>query len=214
MKRFINISFFIFISFYFNSCSKKTKTKSFYLKKLFSKKELLTFISKTNNKLQFWEVSRNDNGIIITKRRNSKNEFIDETIEKITEKGSNLISYKFIESSGEFPFEIEFFPKRKELIKWDLAKSSIYTGEYINNGIIFQVKRKRQFFKKEKQILIFKDSFESKPIKGQLSNKKEELYKTTFSQISYFEKNKGLVKYQKNYPNGKSEIFELQKTKQ
>ncbi len=199
------------ISLQLSSCSNELKVKSFYLKTPLIEKETLTFISKNKKNIQLWEISKNKaTDFIKTRRLNSKNEFIDEIIEKVTQTGSELISYKFIEKTGEFPFIIDLYPQEKNLIKWNLQEPSIYTGEYINNGIIFKVERKREFLKKENKTLIFKDFFESKPIKGQLNHIMNKSYLITFSQTSYFEKNKGLVKYERIYSNGKNEVFELQ----
>ena len=209
MKKHVLKIIFIIIGLQFNSCSKEIDTQSYYLKKPFEKQENIEFVSINGKESQFWEISRNkNNGFIKTKRLNSKNEIIDEITEQITVNGSELISYLFIDKTGEFPKEIKFYPKNKDLIKWNLNEISVYNGEYIHEGIIFEAERIRKFLKKKNGKLIFKDKFEFKPLEGQFNGNLEWLYQMNFSQTSYFEKNKGLVKYERIYTNGEKQIFE------
>lgn len=200
---------FILIGLQFSACSEEINTSSFYLRIPFMEKEMIQYTSKNNGELQFWEISRSKTaGYIKTKRFTSKNKFIDETTERVTKHGSELISYEFRGTDEVFSQKIMLYPIEKDVMKWNLKESSVYSGEYIYKGLIFQFKRKRNFLRKEKQTIIFKDSFEFKPMEGQVSNQKNEWNVINYNQTSYFEKNKGLVKYERVYSNGKEETFE------
>ncbi len=202
----------IVIGIQFTSCTEEINTESYYVKKPSENQEILHFFSIESKESQFWNISRSEkNGYIITKRLNSKNELIDEITEKITENGSKLISYIITDKTGEFPAEIKFYPKDKDLIKWNLNEISVYSGEYIRNGVIFEFKRTRKFLKRENDQLIFRDNYEFKPLKGQITKNLEWLYENNFSQTSYFERNTGLVKYERIYKKGEKETFERKK---
>lgn len=215
---------FVVISFFLFSCSHTSKTELYYINSQnLSSKNSIKFYCKENNDYQKWEISSNEtNTLIKVKRYDSKNKLIDETLEKITQNGSDLISYTFVNYSQEFPKTILFYPKQKELIKWDLNEESVYTGEFIYDGIIFNIKRSRKFLEKHKDTLIFIDKFSMEPMievtnnsigcvfKSTIFDKIE--YKTSyqsFTQKSYFKKKIGIVKYERLYPNGEKKTFQI-----
>lgn len=199
MKNQILIILLMLCLFIFFSCSEKIDTESYYLRDPFLANEKLRFNSNKEND-QIWKVSRSKDGYIITERINSKDEFIDKITEKLTKEGSELVSYEFYEKNlGK---SIRIYPKEKDLIKWNLDESSLYSGEYIHDGIIFKFVRRRKFLEKKKSILVFQDSFDFRPI----SKNRNRFFNVNFLQKTYFEKNKGLVKYERIYSNGEKEV--------
>ncbi|WP_196888944.1 hypothetical protein [Aureivirga sp. CE67] len=204
----------ILICFQFISCNKKIDTKSFYLNKQYQKEQNIEFVAIDSKDSHLWNIVQDkENNQIITKRYNSKKELIDETTEQITENGSSLISYTLIkyDDTGEFkvPHLIKLYPEKKDLIKWDLENLSTYSGEFIYKDVIYQLNRTRRFLKEENNQLIFHDTFHVESLSEVKDIHTEWLKeKLDFSQFSYYEKHKGLVKYSRIAYDGTEKIFE------
>jgi len=212
------LSLFIVILF---SCSEELNTKEFYFKPSdFRPAKTYKFQSLENPlKIEYWKISNIGKNEILTVRNNTKGQLIDELKEKLSEKGSILTSYKRSFTGGEWIMTSEFYPKERELMKWDLKEKSNYDGEFVINGIIWNLKREREFLEITElkfdsdnyETLIFKDKYFLKPLSNPNQNLKEWLDKTVnnFIQYSYFAKGIGLVKYKREYDNGEIETMEL-----
>jgi len=128
--------------------------------------------------------------------------------------GFILTSYHiFGMKQSESQYEMKFHIKQNNVIKWDTNDNSIYSGEFIDNGIIWELKRERKFVKDELiiintekyDVVVFDDTFEFTNLSKENANT---LY-NNFKQKSYYAKNKGLVKYERKFIDGTKNEWKL-----
>ena len=206
------------------SCSEKFDAKEYYFNPdAFKTSKVYTFRSVENpSKVHYWKITNTGDKELFTIRNNSKNQLIDELKEQITDNGSQMISYfKSHVTSDVWIQNFEFYPKKHDLMRWNLKETSVYEGEFNIKGDIFIMRREREFvektilnFKSKKyDALVFKDQFDSPSIINLEDPKKatnwNESANKIFLQYSYFAKGIGLIKYVREFDNGTSETMEL-----
>ena len=198
MKKLVSVLFF---PLFFFSCIKKESTINYFVSKqnLLPVQETKYLCSETQQK-QIWQRFKISDSTFKTKRLDHINKFTDEIIETISSKGILVNSYQFNIDGQEFPLKTNTYLKEKFLIKWDINKTAKYSGEFVYNGLIFNFIRIRDFYKKHKDTLIFKDQFSITPIKH-FQKEFNPFEKQNFIQFSYFKKNEGLVKYKRIFKN-------------
>ncbi len=216
MKKHITFLLILTVTF---SCIKRLDTAKFYFQlNDFSNTKVYKFQSIDEpSKFEYLKITSDTlNKKLLTERFNEKVFKIDEFLERKTKTGFTLISYYKQEITEHgFLNKMEFYPKKNEVFNWYHETKAVYSGEFIDNGNIWELIRTREFIEYKKKlniqskkysVLVFKDSYEFNSLDNQAI---PHTNYHNFIQTSYFAFDYGLVKYEREYKNGKKETYEL-----
>ncbi|WP_179019260.1 hypothetical protein [Winogradskyella forsetii] len=137
--------------------------------------------------------------------------------EDISIDGSKLKSYSILLVGDDWTKATKLFLNKKNLFTWNLNEVAIYDGQILFNSVYWNVSRKRSFYKKMKiefngriyETLVFKDIYDYNIVENQNYNKSKELDFFDFIQYSYFSQGIGIIRYEREFENGKIDTMHL-----
>jgi len=193
---------------------KNDSAKSYYFQLSdFTKSKVYKYECKSDSsKTEYWKLTSNLNdNTLITEAYSSdfrKYEFFKEKFTKDGSKVLEFVSYPLNKSDKTEIINKNM--KELDVFKWEKEKDYKYSSEHddsIYGKILFE--KNRTFIGKEK-ISILGRGYKALKFKGIYKTEVPLVkYKYEYQQFSYYAKGIGLVKMEKQYPNGTEIVLEL-----